>query len=78
MSTNGLLSRDLQKIPSIEITIYGETVRMDVLQIIGVLYFQGLLGKKMKLTNSYYLHLFSKKQPDLNWEHEPLRDGCVR
>ncbi len=24
-------------------------------------------------TNQYYLHLFSKKQPDLNWEHEPLR-----
>ncbi|BBI31161.1 glycoside hydrolase family 13 protein [Cohnella abietis] len=24
-------------------------------------------------TDQYYLHLFSKKQPDLNWEHEPLR-----
>ncbi|WP_174842709.1 glycoside hydrolase family 13 protein [Spirosoma rhododendri] len=24
-------------------------------------------------TNAYYLHYFSEKQPDLNWEHEPLR-----
>lgn len=24
-------------------------------------------------TNEYYLHLFSKKQPDLNWENESLR-----
>jgi oligo-1,6-glucosidase len=25
------------------------------------------------LTNAYYLHYFSRKQPDLNWEHPPLR-----
>lgn len=25
------------------------------------------------LTNAYYLHYFSKKQPDLNWEHPALR-----
>lgn len=25
-------------------------------------------------TNMYYLHLFSKKQPDLNWENEKVRD----
>ncbi len=25
------------------------------------------------LTNSYYLHYFSRKQPDLNWEYRPLR-----
>ena len=24
-------------------------------------------------TGEYYLHLFSRKQPDLNWEHPPLR-----
>jgi len=24
-------------------------------------------------TNQYYLHIFSKKQPDLNWENEKLR-----
>ncbi|MCZ8537337.1 alpha-glucosidase [Paenisporosarcina quisquiliarum] len=26
-------------------------------------------------TQDYYLHLFSKKQPDLNWEHEELRQS---
>ena len=26
------------------------------------------------LTNSYYLHYFSKKQPDLNWENPKLRE----
>ncbi|SDN62797.1 oligo-1,6-glucosidase [Psychrobacillus sp. OK028] len=35
--------------------------------------FSGSAWEKDELTNSYYLHLFSKKQPDLNWEHEPLR-----
>lgn len=24
-------------------------------------------------TSMYYLHMFAKEQPDLNWEHEPLR-----
>lgn len=35
--------------------------------------FSGPAWKKDETTNSYYLHLFSKKQPDLNWAHEPLR-----
>ena len=26
------------------------------------------------LTNAYYLHYFSRKQPDLNWENEKVRD----
>jgi oligo-1,6-glucosidase len=26
-------------------------------------------------TNSYYLHYFSRKQPDLNWENPALRNG---
>ena len=25
------------------------------------------------LTNAYYLHYFSRKQPDLNWENPKLR-----
>lgn len=25
-------------------------------------------------SGEYYLHLFSRKQPDLNWEHQPLRN----
>lgn len=36
--------------------------------------FSGSAWEKEDATNSYYLHLFSKKQPDLNWEHEPLRN----
>jgi oligo-1,6-glucosidase len=35
--------------------------------------FSGSAWEKDEKTDSYYLHLFSKKQPDLNWEHEPLR-----
>lgn len=35
--------------------------------------FSGSAWEKDDTTNSYYLHLFSRKQPDLNWEHEPLR-----
>ncbi|WP_010192679.1 glycoside hydrolase family 13 protein [Bacillus sp. m3-13] len=29
-------------------------------------------------TKDYYLHLFSKKQPDLNWENEQLREEVYR
>ena len=36
--------------------------------------FSGSAWEKDELTDSYYLHLFSKKQPDLNWEHQPLRE----
>jgi len=30
------------------------------------------------LTNSYYLHYFSRKQPDLNWENPKLRQEIYR
>jgi glycosidase len=26
-------------------------------------------------TDEYYLHLFAKEQPDLNWEHPPVRQA---
>lgn len=29
-------------------------------------------------SGQYYLHSFSKKQPDLNWEHEPLRQEIYK
>ncbi|MCG4775262.1 alpha-amylase family glycosyl hydrolase, partial [Lawsonibacter sp. DFI.5.51] len=28
-----------------------------------------------EVVEQYYLHLFSKKQPDLNWENEKLRQA---
>jgi len=36
-------------------------------------FFGGSAWEFDPLTEEYYLHLFSKEQPDLNWEHEPLR-----
>lgn len=35
--------------------------------------FSGSAWEYDKETNQYYLHLFSKKQPDLNWENENVR-----
>jgi glycosidase len=29
-------------------------------------------------TKQYYFHLFSRKQPDLNWHHEPLRQAIYQ
>ncbi|MCY6369241.1 glycoside hydrolase family 13 protein [Clostridium ganghwense] len=36
-------------------------------------FFSGSTWKYDKNTDEYYLHLFSKKQPDLNWENPKLR-----
>lgn len=36
--------------------------------------FVGSAWEKDNLTGEYYLHLFSKKQPDLNWKSEKLRN----
>lgn len=35
--------------------------------------FKGSAWEKCEKTEEYYLHLFSKKQPDLNWENEEMR-----
>jgi len=37
-------------------------------------FFGGSVWKYDKLTDEYYLHLFSKKQPDLNWENKRVRE----
>ena len=36
-------------------------------------FFSGSAWEYDKKTNQYYLHLFSKKQPDLNWDNEKVR-----
>lgn len=36
-------------------------------------YFGGSAWQLDEETNQYYLHLFSKKQPDLNWDNENVR-----
>ncbi len=37
-------------------------------------YFSGSAWEYDKTTDMYYLHLFSKKQPDLNWDNPKVRD----
>ena len=37
-------------------------------------FFGGEAWEYDELTDSYYLHLFSKKQPDLNWENPKVRE----
>lgn len=37
-------------------------------------FFGGSAWQLDDATGEYYLHLFSRKQPDLNWEHPPLRN----
>jgi oligo-1,6-glucosidase len=36
-------------------------------------YFSGSVWEHDAHSGEYYLHLFSRKQPDLNWEHPPVR-----
>jgi oligo-1,6-glucosidase len=39
-----------------------------------VSYFSGSVWEYDEKTDEYYLHIFSKKQPDLNWENEKVRN----
>lgn len=41
-------------------------------------YFGEPAWTKIEGTNRYYLHEFSKKQPDLNWENKALREEIYR
>lgn len=38
-------------------------------------FFSGSAWKYEENSNEYYLHLFSKKQPDLNWENAQVREA---
>ncbi|AQS03348.1 glycoside hydrolase family 13 protein [Clostridium beijerinckii] len=40
--------------------------------------FSGSAWQYDKTTGQYYLHLFSKKQPDLNWENEEVRNRIYK
>ena len=40
--------------------------------------FKGSAWEKCDVTEEYYLHLFSKKQPDLNWENEEMRQEVYK
>lgn len=39
--------------------------------------FSGSAWQYDERTGQYYLHIFSKKQPDLNWENEQVRKGIA-
>ena len=41
-------------------------------------FFSGPAWDYDEATKEYYLHLFAKKQPDLNWEHPALREEVYR
>ena len=41
-------------------------------------FFSGSAWEFDEHTGDYYLHLFAKKQPDLNWEHPPLRQEIYK
>lgn len=41
-------------------------------------YFGGPAWERVEGTNRFYLHAFSKKQPDLNWENPLLREEIYR
>ena len=47
-------------------------------QTIGKVYLKDQLWEYDENTEEYYLHLFSKKQPDLNWENEEVRNEIYK
>ena len=61
-----------------EIGIFGEKEKIVKNQTIGKVYSKDQHGNMMNNTKEYYLHLFSKKQPDLNWENEVMRNEIYK
>ncbi|NRT70600.1 alpha-glucosidase [Clostridium beijerinckii] len=41
-------------------------------------YFGGSVWERIPNTNKYYLHLFAKEQPDLNWENSKLKNEIFK
>jgi oligo-1,6-glucosidase len=41
-------------------------------------YFGGSVWEKIPNTNKYYLHLFAKEQPDLNWENPKVKEEIYK
>lgn len=41
-------------------------------------FFKGSAWELDEMTGEYYLHIFSKKQPDLNWENEKVRQEIYK
>ena len=41
-------------------------------------YFGGSVWEKIPNTNKYYLHVFAKEQPDLNWENPKLKNEIYK
>ncbi|MCD7035770.1 alpha-glucosidase [Metabacillus sp. GX 13764] len=40
--------------------------------------FNGSAWEKDELTDQYYLHVFAKKQPDLNWDNTDMREAVYK
>ncbi|MCR5741817.1 MAG: alpha-glucosidase, partial [Gammaproteobacteria bacterium] len=40
--------------------------------------FTGSAWERIKDTDEFYLHLFTKEQPDLNWENEEVRNEVIK
>ncbi len=45
--------------------------------IIGNLYLADLLGNMIKIQMNIIMHVFSRKQPDLNWENPNVRKELI-
>ena len=73
MSINGLSNRKNRRTIHIEIIIFGGKEPNNWGSVFG-----GSAWAYDENTNEYYLHLFSKKQPDLNWENPKLREDVYQ
>ena len=78
MNTPGLLSLAQQRITLIEIIIFGIPGKNGKEPNNWESIFNGSAWEYDERTKEYYLHIFSRKQPDLNWENPKVRHELIR
>ncbi len=78
MNIHGSRNHAHPRITQNEIITYGKRAKAAEHQNNWQSYFSESAWEYDDATGEYYLHLFSKKQPDLNWDNKKVQDEIIK